>query len=90
MERLRVAVEAADWTGLEIPAPVTVSVGVATAPADVEGQPGTFVGWRALFDTADLHLFSAKRSGRNRVRAPGITTPAEESTDDGTGEGAQE
>ena len=31
----------------------------------------TVVGWRALFDTADLHLFSAKRGGRNRVRAPG-------------------
>ena len=28
-------------------------------------------GWRSLFDTADLHLFSAKRGGRNRVRAPG-------------------
>ena len=29
------------------------------------------VGWRTVFDTADLHLFSAKRGGRNRVRAPG-------------------
>ena len=45
--------------------PVTVSIGVATAPAG-DGDAG----WRALFDTADLHLFSAKRGGRNRVRAP--------------------
>jgi PleD family two-component response regulator len=42
---------------------------VATAPAaDDDAAP---VGWRSLFDTADLHLFSAKRGGRNRVRAPG-------------------
>jgi hypothetical protein len=27
--------------------------------------------WRELFDRADLHLFGAKRSGRNRVRATG-------------------
>jgi GGDEF domain-containing protein len=76
MERLRTAVAAADWSDL-IPSPVTVSIGVATAPAVDEGQPGTVVGWRALFDTADLNLFSAKRSGRNRVRAPG-GTPGEE------------
>ena len=37
------------------------------------------LGWRSLFDTADLHLFSAKRGGRNRVRAPGCR---------GAGEGA--
>jgi diguanylate cyclase (GGDEF)-like protein len=70
MERLRAAVANADWSDL-IPGPVTVSIGVATAPAVEEQQPATVVGWRALFDTADLHLFSAKRSGRNRVRAPG-------------------
>jgi diguanylate cyclase (GGDEF)-like protein len=76
MERLRAAVAAADWTDL-IPGPVTVSIGVATAPAVDEDQPATVVGWRALFDTADLNLFSAKRSGRNRVRAPG-GTPGED------------
>jgi hypothetical protein len=38
-------------------------------------------GWRALFDTADLNLFSAKRSGRNRVRAPG-GAPGEEQSGD--------
>ncbi|HEY0403848.1 MAG TPA: GGDEF domain-containing protein, partial [Blastococcus sp.] len=84
MERLRSAVAAADWTALEVREPVTVSVGVATAPA-VEGDSVT-VGWRTLFDTADLHLFSAKRGGRNRVRAPGAPQGPEaegdETTDD--------
>jgi hypothetical protein len=41
------------------------------------------VGWRALFDTADLHLFSAKRGGRNRVRAP-EAPPAPEPVGDET------
>jgi diguanylate cyclase (GGDEF)-like protein len=81
MERLRSAVATAAWHDLEIPEPVTVSIGVASAPAVAEGQPDT-VGWRALFDTADLHLFSAKRSGRNRVRAPGATAAGEPGTDD--------
>jgi diguanylate cyclase (GGDEF)-like protein len=66
MERLRTAVADADWVSMDLPAPITVSIGVATA-----GPPGT-VGprsWRELFDAADLQLFDAKRSGRNRVRA---------------------
>jgi diguanylate cyclase (GGDEF)-like protein len=76
MERLRRAVAGADWTDLELTEAVTVSIGVATAPAVAEGQENEGpVGWRTLFDTADLHLFSAKRSGRNRVRAPGDDTP---------------
>jgi diguanylate cyclase (GGDEF)-like protein len=70
MERLRTAVAEADWSDLELSEPITVSIGVATAPASEEGDPPV-VGWRTLFDTADLHLFTAKRSGRNRVRAPG-------------------
>ena len=70
MERLRTAVAAADWSDLELSEPITVSIGVATAPAAGDGEPPV-VGWRTLFDTADLNLFSAKRSGRNRVRAPG-------------------
>ncbi|MGY2002735.1 diguanylate cyclase [Blastococcus sp. SYSU DS1024] len=70
-ERLRSAVAEADWGDLELSGPVTVSIGVATAPAVPDGQPSPVVGWRALFDTADLHLFSAKRLGRNRVRAHG-------------------
>jgi diguanylate cyclase (GGDEF)-like protein len=73
MERLRSAVERADWTDLELAEPVTVSIGVATAPAtgDGDGDAAPSPGWRTLFDTADLNLFSAKRGGRNRVRAPG-------------------
>ena len=67
MERLRSAVAAADWSDLQVREPVTVSIGVASAPAGDEDTAG----WQALFDTADLHLFSAKRGGRNRVRAPG-------------------
>ncbi|PWW21925.1 diguanylate cyclase (GGDEF)-like protein [Geodermatophilus normandii] len=75
-ERLRAAVADADWGDLSLSEPITVSIGVATAPAtDDDAAP---VGWRSLFDTADLHLFSAKRGGRNRVRAPGVVDgPAE-------------
>jgi hypothetical protein len=52
---------------------VTVSIGVATAgPA---GRPGPR-SWRELFDRADLHLFGAKRSGRDRVRAAGGPQPS--------------
>jgi diguanylate cyclase (GGDEF)-like protein len=81
MERLRSAVASADWSDL-IPGPVTVSIGVATAPAVGEGEPATVVGWRALFDTADLHLFSAKRGGRNRVQAPGEAPATDDGEDD--------
>ncbi|SHN81798.1 diguanylate cyclase (GGDEF) domain-containing protein [Geodermatophilus obscurus] len=68
VDRLRAAVAGAHWGDLQLPEPVTVSIGVATAPAAVEDEP---LGWRSLFDTADLHLFTAKRGGRNRVRAHG-------------------
>jgi diguanylate cyclase (GGDEF)-like protein len=67
VDRLRAAVADADWGDLQLPQPVTVSIGVATAPAAAD-EP---LGWRSLFDTADLHLFTAKRGGRNRVRAHG-------------------
>jgi diguanylate cyclase (GGDEF)-like protein len=84
MERLRSAVAGANWSDLELPDPVTVSIGVATAPAVTEDQADgraerapAIVGWRALFDSADLNLFSAKRGGRNRVRAPGGAQPEE-------------
>jgi diguanylate cyclase (GGDEF)-like protein len=73
MDRLRAAVADADWDDLHLTESVTVSIGVATAPEAEEEPPG----WRSLFDTADLHLFSAKRSGRNRVRAPGGRAPLE-------------
>ncbi len=77
-ERLRAAVAEADWRDLPLSEPITVSIGVATAPAAGEERAEP-VGWRSLFDTADLHLFSAKRGGRNRVRAPGLVdgAPAE-------------
>jgi diguanylate cyclase (GGDEF)-like protein len=84
MERLRSAVAGANWSDLELPDPVTVSIGVATAPAVTEDQADgraerapAILGWRALFDSADLNLFSAKRGGRNRVRAPGGAQPEE-------------
>jgi diguanylate cyclase (GGDEF)-like protein len=68
MERLRTAVADADWAALDLLVPVTVSIGVASSgPA---GTPGAR-SWGELFDRADLHLFDAKRSGRNRVRAAG-------------------
>ena len=81
-ERLRSAVAAADWSDLQLPEPVTVSIGVASTPGTAEGEPAGSAGWRALFDAADLHLFSAKRSGRNRVRAPGAGAAAEPAEDD--------
>jgi diguanylate cyclase (GGDEF)-like protein len=88
MERLRSAVERADWSDLELSEPVTVSIGVATAPADDaasgEDRPAP-VGWRTLFDTADLNLFSAKRGGRNRVRSQGSPTGDGEQPDEAEG-----
>jgi diguanylate cyclase (GGDEF)-like protein len=76
MDRLRAAVAGADWADLQLTEPVTVSIGVATAAGAAE-EP---VPWRSLFDTADLHLFTAKRSGRNRVRAPGGRAPREDAS----------
>ncbi len=70
MERLRAAVADADWSDLGLPEPVTVSIGVATA-APAAGRAPAPVGWRSLFDRADLMLFSAKRAGRNQVRSAG-------------------
>jgi diguanylate cyclase (GGDEF)-like protein len=83
-ERLRSAVAGADWDDLQLPEPVTVSIGVASTLGGVEGEPVDATGWRALFDAADLHLFSAKRGGRNRVRAPGAEPTAEPTEDDET------
>ena len=82
-ERLRSAVAGADWRDLQLAEPVTVSIGVASAPGTAEGQEAGTAGWRALFDAADLHLFSAKRSGRNRVRAPGAGAGPEADEDGG-------
>ncbi|SSC23985.1 diguanylate cyclase (GGDEF) domain-containing protein, partial [Klenkia terrae] len=73
MERLRAAVVACDWRELELDGDVTVSIGIATS------HPSAPRTWRELFDDADLHLFTAKRSGRDRVRT---------STPDGEGAAA--
>jgi diguanylate cyclase (GGDEF)-like protein len=86
MERLRSAVASADWSDLPVGGPVTVSIGLATAPAADDGAAS--VGWRALFDTADLHLFSAKRGGRNRLRAPEGGPAPEPEGDESPGDGA--
>ncbi|MEX5719807.1 GGDEF domain-containing protein [Geodermatophilus maliterrae] len=83
VERLRAAVADADWRDLPLNEPITVSIGVATAPA-VADEAAEPAGWRSLFDTADLHLFSAKRGGRNRVRAPGLVDGG---VDGGAGDG---
>jgi diguanylate cyclase (GGDEF)-like protein len=66
MERLRTAVADADWGGMDVPVRVTVSIGVASAAPGGTAGPQS---WRELFDSADLHLYGAKSSGRNRVRA---------------------
>lgn len=57
-ERLRHSIEMEMLTGPTVP--VTVSVGVATAPDD-----GATID--LLFDAADKRLYKAKRTGRNRV-----------------------
>jgi diguanylate cyclase (GGDEF)-like protein len=56
-ERLRRAVKS---VSAEVSTPVTVSIGVATSPAD-----GTSL--VALFANADARLYAAKSAGRNRV-----------------------
>ncbi|MEU2348368.1 GGDEF domain-containing protein [Modestobacter sp. NPDC049651] len=66
LERLRAAVAGSDWAALGVPGRITVSIGVATA----DGGTGART-WRDLFDRADLQLFTAKRAGRDRVRAAG-------------------
>jgi diguanylate cyclase (GGDEF)-like protein len=77
MERLRAAVADADWAALDVPGAITVSIGVASGgPA---GTPG-LRSWRELFDRADLHLFGAKRGGRNRVRSAGGQPPARDTS----------
>ncbi|WP_235564558.1 GGDEF domain-containing protein [Modestobacter sp. Leaf380] len=77
MERLRHAVVHCDWSELGIADPVTVSIGIATSHPGTAGSPGTRT-WREVFDSADLHLFTAKRAGRDRVRT-GAPTPADAS-----------
>ena len=59
-ERLRTAVEQESWKAIAPGATVTLSIGVATAD-DLTDPAG-------LVHGADMHLYAAKREGRNRVR----------------------
>jgi diguanylate cyclase (GGDEF)-like protein len=58
-ERIRKAIESApiDWQGQKIE--VTVSIGVASQPADAAQRED-------LISCADKALYSSKRAGRNR------------------------
>ncbi len=71
LERVRSAVNSCEWARLGVAGPITVSIGISTS-APSGPVPRT---WREVFDDADLHLFGAKRSGRDRVRTglPGDT-----------------
>ncbi|WP_066597845.1 sensor domain-containing diguanylate cyclase [Cryobacterium arcticum] len=59
-ERVRMAVGSHDWSPISAGLHVTVSLGVALAPAD--GDTST-----ALLRAADVRMYLAKRDGRNRV-----------------------
>ena len=64
-ERIRKEVEENIFTiedkyRLEVPSPVTISVGVATFPAHASNQ-------KDLIKCADKALYEAKRTGRNKV-----------------------
>jgi diguanylate cyclase (GGDEF)-like protein len=67
-ERLRKAVEDHDFSHDGKRIPVTISVGVARAPRAGVGTAAEFI---AL---ADETMYTAKRSGRNRVCVAGATT----------------
>lgn len=68
-ERLRNAVQQANWPGQPL-LRVTVSIGVAGSTA---GAPITPEKWIAQ---ADANLYTAKRSGRNRVIPSDVVLPA--------------
>lgn len=59
-ERIRKAVEQKAFTVDNAKIPVTVSIGVSTAPYDAESKEG-------LIERADQALYHAKRSGRDRT-----------------------
>jgi diguanylate cyclase (GGDEF)-like protein len=81
LERIRAAVAGSDWASLGLTAPVTISVGIASAARGDDR--------RTLFAAADGVLYDAKRSGRDRVvRLSAVTQtraddppPAEEPAD---------
>ena len=60
-EDLRKAVEREDWSPIGLTHGVTLSFGIAACRSDSTSE--------SLFRAADLHLYAAKRRGRNRVVA---------------------
>lgn len=69
-EAVRRSIEEHDWWPITAGIPVTVSIGVAISPAD--GQRSS-----KLLGVADARLYSAKRSGRNRVvRSDSMDAPS--------------
>ncbi|HEU5468869.1 MAG TPA: diguanylate cyclase [Steroidobacteraceae bacterium] len=58
-ERLRAAIETHDWSSVHPRLGVTVSIGVAQWDGSAD--------FAALLEAADAQLYSAKRTGRNRV-----------------------
>ncbi len=67
-EKLRLAVEGEDWSGLGPELRVTMSVGLAFCDTDAEAS--------ALLAHADASLYQAKRLGRNRVVAGAVRRTA--------------
>jgi diguanylate cyclase (GGDEF)-like protein len=59
-ERVRTTVEAMQRNGVTLPAPVTISIGVASFPHPFSTPSGLIKG-------ADEALYGAKQKGRNRV-----------------------
>lgn len=64
-EEFRHTIARVDWSALTGAIPVTVSIGVSTAP----GGAATAT---ALMTSADQNLYAAKRSGRDRVMSDAI------------------
>ena len=65
-ERMRAAVEQANFDFQGKPLPVTISVGVAALPEAAVNEPSELIG------EADEALYEAKRNGRNRVCLKGL------------------
>lgn len=61
LERMRIGIASTSLTQTEIEGPITMSFGAATVIPDLDIAPG------AAIKAADLALYKAKNSGRNRV-----------------------
>lgn len=62
-ERIRTAIDRRDWDDIATGLRVTLSMGMA---ARTDGMSGA-----ELYDTADRHLYAAKRQGRNQLAIAG-------------------